>query len=41
MYVNARTLDYGDDGREAVRLFLCRARAAGLIPDHAEPEFLR
>jgi 1,4-dihydroxy-6-naphthoate synthase len=41
MYVNARTLDYGDDGRESVRLFLRRAREKGLIPDGPEPDFLR
>lgn len=41
MYVNARTLDYGDDGRESVRLFLRRARAAGLIPDCPAPDFVR
>ncbi len=41
MYVNARTLDYGEDGRESVRLFLRRARAAGLIPEHPEPDFVR
>jgi len=41
MYVNARTLDYGDDGREAVRLFLNRAKQAGMIPDCPEPDFVR
>jgi 1,4-dihydroxy-6-naphthoate synthase len=32
MYVNARTLDYGEDGRRAVQLFLDRGFDAGLIP---------
>jgi 1,4-dihydroxy-6-naphthoate synthase len=32
MYVNGRTLDYGEDGRRAVRLFLDRAFERGLIP---------
>ncbi len=32
MYVNDRTLDYGDDGREAVAELLRRAAHAGLIP---------
>jgi 1,4-dihydroxy-6-naphthoate synthase len=32
MYVNQRTVDYGERGREAVRLFLERAHRAGLIP---------
>lgn len=31
MYVNQRTLDLGDDGRESVRLFLERGYQAGLI----------
>lgn len=32
MYVNRRTLDYGADGREAVRLFLSRGAEAGIVP---------
>jgi 1,4-dihydroxy-6-naphthoate synthase len=32
MYVNQRTVDYGERGRQAVRLFLERAHRAGLIP---------
>jgi len=32
MYVNQRTVDYGERGRQAVRLFLQRAHQAGLIP---------
>jgi 1,4-dihydroxy-6-naphthoate synthase len=32
MYVNRRTLDYGEDGRRAVQLFLDRGHEAGLIP---------
>lgn len=41
MYVNERTLDYGDDGREAVRLFLERAHRMGLIPQMPELDFVR
>ncbi len=41
MYVNERTLDYGDDGREAVRSFLARAHEAGLIPDLPRTDFIR
>ncbi len=39
MYVNQRTLDYGADGREAVRLFLERGAAAGLLPGPVRIEF--
>lgn len=39
MYVNQRTLDYGPDGREAVRLFLERGVEAGLLPGPVEVEF--
>ena len=39
MYVNERTLDYGEDGRRAVRLFLDRAVEAGLLPNAVEVEF--
>ncbi|KAA3605006.1 MAG: ABC transporter substrate-binding protein [Planctomycetota bacterium] len=41
MYVNDRTLDYGDDGRESVRMFLDRAWKAGLIPEPPQVEFVR
>jgi 1,4-dihydroxy-6-naphthoate synthase len=40
MYVNTRTLDYGDDGRRAVREFLDRGHAAGVIPHHVPVEFV-
>jgi 1,4-dihydroxy-6-naphthoate synthase len=40
MYVNARTLDYGEDGRRAVREFLDRGHAAGVIPHHVPVEFV-
>jgi len=39
MYVNDRTLDYGDAGRHAVQLFLDRAYQNGLIPGRIEVEF--
>ena len=39
MYVNAWTLDYGERGRRAVRLFLERGHAAGVIPHRADVEF--
>jgi 1,4-dihydroxy-6-naphthoate synthase len=39
MYVNAWTLDYGDRGREAIRQFLARGTAAGIIPHEVVVEF--
>ncbi len=39
MYVNERTLDYGLEGREAVRRLLAEAWAHRLIPCPVEPEF--
>jgi 1,4-dihydroxy-6-naphthoate synthase len=39
MYVNRRTLDYGEDGRKAVRLFLAEAYDRRLIPSPAQVEF--
>ena len=41
MYVNDRTLDYGDAGRESVRLFLNRAHKAGLIPEPPQIDFVK
>lgn len=39
MYVNQYTIDYGDEGREAVRLLLARAHEAGIIPRPVLLEF--
>jgi len=39
MYVNDWTLDFGERGRESVRLFLKRGYEAGVIPHLVEPEF--
>ncbi|HXY03726.1 MAG TPA: MqnA/MqnD/SBP family protein [Terriglobales bacterium] len=39
MYVNERTLDYGLDGREAVRRLLDMGHKAGIISQQAEVEF--
>lgn len=39
MYVNDYTIDYGEQGREAVRLLLKRAHEAGIIPRPVELEF--
>lgn len=40
MYVNERTLDYGTDGREAVRRLLDMGHKAGIIPHPARVEFI-
>ena len=40
MYVNDRTLDYGDEGRRAVRLFLDRGVQAGVIDRPVEVSFV-
>src|ERR1700723_2556531 len=40
MYVNDRTLDYGDDGREAVRRLLDMGHKAGIIPQTPRVEWV-
>ena len=40
MYVNERTLDYGPDGREAVRRLLDMGHKAGIIPHPAKADFV-
>ena len=40
MYVNERTLDYGDDGREAVHRLLDMGYRAGVIPHEADIEWV-
>ena len=40
MYVNDYTRDYGESGREAIRQFLGRAEARGLIDRRVELEFV-
>jgi 1,4-dihydroxy-6-naphthoate synthase len=40
MYVNQRTLDYGEDGRRAVRRLLEWGHQAGIIPHVAQVEFV-
>jgi len=40
MYVNRWTLDYGEEGRRAVRELLARGAAAGLVPLPFRVEFL-
>ena len=40
MYVNERTLDYGEDGRQAVERLLTLGHRAGIIPHVARVEFV-
>ena len=40
MYVNERTIDYGDDGREAIRRLLEMGFERGIIPHKPEVEFV-
>jgi 1,4-dihydroxy-6-naphthoate synthase len=40
MYVNERTVDYGDDGKEAVRRLLDMGYRAGIIPHQAKIDFI-
>jgi len=40
MYVNERTLDYGEDAREAVRRLLDMGHRAGIIPHASNVEFI-
>ncbi len=40
MYVNERTLDYGEDGRAAVALLLDLGHKAGVIPNDPRVEFV-
>ena len=40
MYVNERTLDYGADGREAIRKLLERGHASGVIPIAPRVDFV-
>lgn len=40
MYVNERTLDYGSDGREAIRRLLDEGHKAGIIPIAARVDFV-
>ncbi|HYA95300.1 MAG TPA: MqnA/MqnD/SBP family protein [Terriglobales bacterium] len=40
MYVNERTLDYGEEGRAAIRRLLEMGHEAGIIPHRARVEFV-
>ena len=38
MYVNERTIDYGDDGRSSIRKFLTDAQNIGMVDENFKPE---
>ena len=38
MYVNSRTIDYGPEGRAAVRLFLKEGQKIGLVDEHLDTD---
>ncbi|HEY1809609.1 MAG TPA: MqnA/MqnD/SBP family protein [Acidobacteriaceae bacterium] len=40
MYVNERTLNYGDDGREAIRKLMTMGHEHGIIPHPAQVDFV-
>ena len=40
MYVNQRTLDYGEDGKQAIRRLLEMGHQAGIIPQEPRVEFV-
>jgi 1,4-dihydroxy-6-naphthoate synthase len=40
MYVNERTLDYGDDGRAAIRRLLAMGHERGIIPHPVQVDFV-
>jgi 1,4-dihydroxy-6-naphthoate synthase len=40
MYVNERTLNYGADGREAIRRLLDMGYECGVIPHKANVDFV-
>ena len=40
MYVNDWTLDFGERGREAVKVLLQKGYEAGVIPEKVDPEFV-
>ena len=40
MYVNERTIDFGDDGREAIRLILKMGHERGIIPIVPQVDFI-
>ncbi|MEN0109345.1 MAG: ABC transporter substrate-binding protein, partial [Planctomycetota bacterium] len=40
MYVNDWTRDFGEKGRESVRLFLERGHQVGVLPELIKPEFV-
>ena len=41
MYVNERTLDYGDDGRDAIRLFLKEGQRIGMVRETLDVDSIK
>ena len=41
MYVNKRTIDYGEDGRSSIRKFLNDGKAIGMINEDFDPDEIR
>ncbi|MDP6871615.1 MAG: ABC transporter substrate-binding protein [Candidatus Thalassarchaeaceae archaeon] len=41
MYVNERTLDYGDDGRDAIRLFLREGQRIGMVRETLDVDSIK
>jgi 1,4-dihydroxy-6-naphthoate synthase len=40
MYVNERTLNYGDDGKQAIRQLLSLGHERGIIPNPVQVDFV-
>jgi len=41
MYVNERTIDYGEDGRSAIRLFLKEGQKIGMVDSNLDVDGIR
>jgi 1,4-dihydroxy-6-naphthoate synthase len=40
MYVNERTIDYGEDGKDAIRRLLVLGHERGILPHTAHVDFV-
>ena len=41
MYVNERTIDYGNDGRDAIRLFLKEGQKIGMVDSELDVDGIK